>query len=261
MSDNPMATVLNLRAAERWPELIEFIGTLPAEVQSEQRFQRQLALALNREGRSEEAERILLGWVDAETADDKTLGILGRVYRDRWENNPLGRDDATAEPYLQRAIEMYSRGFDRSERKNTYPAINFLTLLVISNPDDPRIPGLAEEIYLLLAAKLSAPSPDYFDYATQLELAVDVLQEDMAWQALKGALPAAVPKGNADEPPRGTWALRTTAHNLQLLRTAREERGGSPPWATAIEGQLLGVATPHYETAAAFAAAPGLNKG
>jgi len=240
--DDPMMDkVLSLRADERWPEMIKLIGGLPADVRDEQPFQRQLALALNRDGRSLEAERILLRWVDDGIADSKTLGILGRVYRDRWEL-ALERGDAVAGSHLAQAIEMYSRGFDESERQNSYPGINLLTLFVISNPNDPHIPELADEIRDLVAPKLEGPSPDYFDYATELELSVDMLEEHPARSALKGALETAGESKKPGAHPRKRWALRTTAHNLSLLRIARKTRGESYPWATEIEHRLLAEA-------------------
>ena len=47
--------------------------------------QEQLALALNRAGRGEEAERVLTALLADRGPSSETYGILGRVYKDGWE--------------------------------------------------------------------------------------------------------------------------------------------------------------------------------
>ena len=48
-------------------------------------FREQLGLALNRAGRGEEAERVLTDLIAARGPSSETHGILGRVYKDRWQ--------------------------------------------------------------------------------------------------------------------------------------------------------------------------------
>ena len=45
----------------------------------------QLGLALNRAGRGEEAERVLTSLIEERGPSSETYGILGRVYKDRWD--------------------------------------------------------------------------------------------------------------------------------------------------------------------------------
>lgn len=47
--------------------------------------QEQFGLALNRAGRGVEAERVLLDLLANRGPSSETYGILGRVYKDRWE--------------------------------------------------------------------------------------------------------------------------------------------------------------------------------
>jgi hypothetical protein len=80
--------------------------------------------------------------------------------------------------------------------------------------------------------KIERGHPDYWDYATLVEL--DVLRKDEAGatEALGNAL-ALSPKG---------WEAETTARNLRLIREARELRGEALPWAKTIEDELSRVA-------------------
>ena len=48
-------------------------------------IQEQLGLALNRAGCGDEAEEVLLGLLERRGPSSETYGILGRVYKDRWE--------------------------------------------------------------------------------------------------------------------------------------------------------------------------------
>ena len=48
-------------------------------------LQEQLALALNRAGRADDAERVLTDLLEKRGPSSETCGILGRVYKDQWE--------------------------------------------------------------------------------------------------------------------------------------------------------------------------------
>ena len=50
-------------------------------------FKSELALALNRDGKGEEAEKVLLDLIKKRGPSSETYGILGRVYKDRWEGS------------------------------------------------------------------------------------------------------------------------------------------------------------------------------
>jgi hypothetical protein len=70
----------------------------------------QLALALNRAGRGEEAERILLDLIERRGPSSETCGILGRVYKDRWETTLKTGDALLARGLLEKAIAAYLCG-------------------------------------------------------------------------------------------------------------------------------------------------------
>jgi tetratricopeptide (TPR) repeat protein len=162
--------------------------------------QEQLGLALNRAGQGEEAERVLQQVLDAQGPSSETYGILGRVYKDRWEAALEAGETFLADGLLDNAIDAYLKG---SEADVTYA----------------------------VERRIAAGKPDYWDFATQLELAVLGKDKAAASAALRRALAAV----------RETWEPETTARNLCLIREARERRGDAQPWATEVEQALQAV--------------------
>jgi len=76
--------------------------------------------------------------------------------------------------------------------------------------------------------RIAAGKPDYWDYATLLELAVLGKQKADASAALGRALAAV----------REVWEPETTARNLRLIREVRDRRGDAVPWANEVEQAL-----------------------
>jgi hypothetical protein len=76
---------------------------------------------------------------------------------------------------------------------------------------------------------MAAGRPDYWDYATQLELAILAKDEQTALDAL----------GNALASVREKWEPETTLRNLRLIREARERRQETTPnWIKDVESEL-----------------------
>lgn len=76
--------------------------------------------------------------------------------------------------------------------------------------------------------RIAKGKPDYWDYATLLELAV-LGKDEAAVRDATGKALAAV---------RETWEAETTARNLRLIREARTTRGEAYAWAEQIEQAL-----------------------
>src|SRR5260370_27985728 len=74
-----------------------------------------------------------------------------------------------------------------------------------------------------------AERPDYWDYATLLELEVLAKREENAKSALADALASV----------RETWEPETTANNIRLIRTVRTKRNELQPWIADIEEELF----------------------
>ncbi len=219
--------MLSYRAVKAWDRMIAFIEQMPKELRSTLMVQEQLGFALNRAGRSDEAERVLSQLIAERGPSPETLAILGRVHKDRWEATTGSDDDQEASTHLDHAIDTYVRGFEADVR-DAYPGVNALMLLEVRDPSDPRIPDLAPVVRSAMKRKLSSRKPDYWDYATLLELAILQRDPDDARTALARALAAV----------RESWEPETTAKNLSFIRDARANRGEVLDWANDAEEKL-----------------------
>ena len=190
--------------------------------------QEQLALALNRADQGNLAEKVLKDFLKRRGPSSETYGILGRVYKDRWEAAFCRGESHLARGLLDKAIDAYRRGFE-ADWRDAYPGINAVTLMEIREPPDLNRKELLPVVTYAVERRIASGKPDYWDYATHLELAVLALDEDRAIQALGDALASV----------RESWECETTARNLRLIREARERRGQSVLWADQVEQALL----------------------
>ena len=218
---------LSYRAVKGWKDMIDLVSKMAPPLARSVLVQEQLALALNRYGRGEEAERTLLDLLEQRGPSSETYGILGRVYKDRWEIAAKAGDEALAGGLLQKAIDTYLRGFE-ADWRDAYPGINALTLMELRAPPDPRREELGPVVAYAVQRRIAAGKPDYWDFATLLELAVLRKRPDDAQLALGSALAVV----------RENWEPETTARNLRLIRDARERRGELVPWGLPIEQAL-----------------------
>jgi hypothetical protein len=99
----------------------------------------------------------------------------------------------------------------------------------LREPPDPRREQLVPVVSYAVERRIAEAKPDYWDYATRLELAVLARDEDRAAQALGDALASA----------REGWERETTAGNLRLIREARKAGGEGSDWIGEIETALL----------------------
>src|SRR6266568_1961043 len=147
----------------------------------------QLALALNRVGRGDEAERVLLDLIASRGPSSETYGILGRVYKGRWEAAQKQGDKFLAQGLLDKAINAYLRGFE-ADWRDAYPGVNAVTLMELRDPPDPRREELLPVVSYAVERRLASGKADYWDHATRLELAVLAKDEAAARRALASAL-------------------------------------------------------------------------
>jgi hypothetical protein len=219
---------LSYRATKGWQEMIDLVARMPEPLAATVMMQEQLALALNRAGRGEDAERVLLDLLQKRGPSSETYGILGRVYKDRWEAAAKAGERARARGLLDKAIGAYLRGFE-TDWRDAYPGVNAVTLMELREPPDPRREQLVPVVSYAVERRIAEAKPDYWDYATRLELAVLARDEDRAAQALGDALASA----------REGWERETTAGNLRLIREARKAGGEGSDWIGEIETALL----------------------
>ncbi|HKW35259.1 MAG TPA: TRAFs-binding domain-containing protein [Candidatus Acidoferrum sp.] len=231
VGDAESGTVIDLflsyRAVKAWDEMIALVQKMSEPLAATILVQEQLALALNRAGRGEDAERVLLEIIERRGPSSETCGILGRVYKDRWEEAQKEGATLLARGFLEKAIASYLRGFE-TDWRDAYPGINAVTLMELREPPDPRREQILPVVRYSVGRRIAAGKPDYWDHATLLELAVLAKDEQRAANTAADAL-AAVREG---------WEAETTARNLRLIREARECRQELVPWAKQIEQNL-----------------------
>jgi MAP3K TRAFs-binding domain len=218
---------LSYRDVKAWAEMERVAEAMPSPLARTVLVREQLALALNRDGRGEKAEKILLELVAARGPSSETYGILGRVYKDRWEAAVKRDEKVKARGLLELAIDAYAKGFE-ADWRDAYPGVNAVTLMTLKTPPDPRAARLLPVVRYAVERKIASGKPDYWDYATLVELAVLEKDETAANAELARAL--------AQEPKR--WQTETTARNLRLISDVRAARGEALPWTKEIGAAL-----------------------
>lgn len=219
---------LSYRAVKGYDEMVSLVERMPRPLAKTPLVREQLGLALNRLGRREEAERVLLTLIQERGPSSETYGILGRVYKDQWTEAKRAGEEFRARGLLDKAIEAYLAGFE-ADWRDAYPGINTVTLMELREPPDPRRNQLIPVVSYAAERRLASGQTDYWDHATRLELAVLDEDETAARQALSHALAVI----------REKWEPESTANNLRLIREAREHRGEHVPWAELVERELL----------------------
>ncbi|MFN5997828.1 MAG: TRAFs-binding domain-containing protein [Paracoccaceae bacterium] len=231
LEDEPAGVLVDLflsyRAVSAWDEMIRLAAVLPKHLAGTVMIQEQFGLALNRADKGEEAEKVLLRLIERRGPSSETYGILGRVYKDRWDKASKAGQKALARGLLSKAIDTYRKGFE-TDWRDAYPGVNAVTLMELKEPPDPAQRDLLPVVRYAVQGKIKMGRPDYWDHATLLELAVLSRDEDAARAALADAL-ACLPEGRQAE---------TTARNLLLIREARAGRGDDTTWIEELEQAL-----------------------
>ena len=102
-----------------WDRVIALAEDAPPELAQSPELRQLLSLALNRRGGREDQERAIsiMEQQIAETGgDSESYGILGRIYKDRYDQAKKRGDDAEAAAYLEKAIHEYREGFNTNPR-------------------------------------------------------------------------------------------------------------------------------------------------
>lgn len=216
---------LSLRDVKAHAAMIDLYDRMPLPLRRARLMREQLGFALNREGRFEEAEKVLKEVIEEFGPSSETNGLLGRVYKDRWDRaRKEGLPEARA--LLKNAIDTYLAGFE-ADWRDAFPGINAVTLMEMSAKPDPRQAEILP-VVRYAAARKARRNPDYWDHATLLELAVLARDAEDAEDQLGEALALA----------RAGWNLETTARNLRLIGQMREDRGEDASWIEQIARSL-----------------------
>jgi len=223
--------LLSFRDTSAWNDMVRLTDEFPDQLKSNVMVRQQRALALNRRnqpGDRDEAQQILETLVKEKGANPETLGILGRVHKDRYTDlNKAG--DLMASAALDDAIEAYTKGFE-SDPRDYYPGVNAVNLLVQKGDADAlkEAGRLVPLVSFAVARRGGATSSDYWDLATVLELSA--IGND--WTMTSRVLPKVLAAGKA------SWMIETTLKNLRLLKAARERDGQALPQLDQIIGHM-----------------------
>ncbi|MBL8295368.1 MAG: DUF4071 domain-containing protein [Bryobacterales bacterium] len=211
--------LLSYRAVKAWPEMIALVAKMPTELARTLLVQEQFAFGLNRNGDWERAETILRELIAARGPSSETNSLLGRVYKDRWDQ---WQDIA----WLDKAIDAYLEGFE-ADWRDAFPGINTVMLMEMRNPPDERRHKLIPLVRFAVERRVASGQPDYWDFATLIELAILANDHVAAHEALSKAVDAA----------REVWEPESTLATLRRIVTARQARGEDAAWiGTILQG-------------------------
>jgi tetratricopeptide (TPR) repeat protein len=214
--------MLSFRDVSAWDEMVRLADEFPDRLKSNAVVRQQYALALNRRnqpGDRDRATRTLDALIQEKGADPETLGILGRVHKDRY--NELKKANSIMAPAaLDDAIAAYTKGFE-SDPRDYYPGVNAITLLVEKGDAEAskEADRLMPLVSFAVARRGGVSSSNYWDLATVLELRAI----DNDWTMVGRVLPKVLAAG------RASWMIKTTWDNLLLLQSARERAGRTIP--------------------------------
>lgn len=226
--------MISYRNIEAFPEMQSFIEQLPRYVFETIMVQEQYAFVLNRNGNKakpidtvmiDKAEKVLQKLEEQGKASSETYGIWGRIYKDKFEKAYQAENLNLAKTHLKKALIYYQKGFEFDPR-DAYPGVNYVTCLELLGEREKAL-RLIPAVEYAVAAKMKRKQPDYWDYATLLELAVIEGRFKEAREFFDEAEPLAIE----------TWMFGTTKENLSKILNFRKERHE----ATADLEKLIGL--------------------
>ena len=223
------------RAVEAHTDVVGLVAAMPAVLRRAPQVREHHAFALNRLKRRPEAEDILLQLIVERGPDSETNGLLGRVYKDQWEEALEQGRTRPATVLLDKAIDAYLTGF-AADWRDHYPGINAVQLMHLRDPADEQLAELLPVVRYSARQKALQHRAGFWDHATLLEVAVLENDADAAWVAVTHAIYA------RPEP----WQAQSTLDTLVRLRRARERTDPSPEWLYEIEAELARVASPAH---------------
>jgi hypothetical protein len=202
--------MLSYRSLDNPQGMLSWILKFPEYVFNTQMVQEQYGFALNRNKQRDKAIDVLESLIKANGPNPETNGILGRVYKDLSDDNAANK--IKSEGFLRKSIQSYLAGYE-ADIRDSYPGINAVTLMAITN--DSGYLQYIDAVKLAVKLKMKRKNPDYWDYATLLELAV--LQENRA-EANEQLLNAVAEKTDV-------WMPDTTINNINKIKNAFEQQG------------------------------------
>jgi hypothetical protein len=214
--------MISYRNIEAFKEMQLFIEQLPRYIAETVMVREQYAFVLNRNGSKaipadnvmiNEAVDVLQKLEKEGKASSESYGIWGRVYKDKFDRAYKAGNLGEAKVHLRNALKYYEKGFE-SDPRDAYPGVNYVTCLELLGQKE-RALRLLPAVEYAVKAKIKRKDPDYWDFATLLELSVIENKFTEAEELFYEAKPLA----------KESWMFRTTKANLDKIIDFRKERG------------------------------------
>ena len=250
---------LSYRALGAWPAMLALYERMPISLKRSVLVREQRAFALNRKAESligeaskkdagdaaaqleaqtlrgtadglrTDAIGVLEGVLTENGPSSETYGLLGRIHKARWEEALAAKREVEAKGHLLAAIDSYAKGFT-ADWRDAYPGVNAVTLLDVEGSAESlqRRDQFLPVVRFAVEQRLVGGTPDYWDYATLLEL--QVLASDV--EASNGFLAKALVA------VRESFEPATTAKNLGYILKARTRAGADAAWLAKIVAAL-----------------------
>ncbi len=218
---------LSLRDVKAYAAMIDLYHRMPLPLQRAKMMREQLGFALNREGRFEEAEKVLSEVIAEFGPSSETNGLLGRIYKDRWDvAKEQGLPEARA--LLKNAVDTYLAGFE-ADWRDAYPGINAVTLMEMmreARPAPGRDPARGP-LFRRPQGGQERPIIGTTPRCWSLPCWPATTTTPMTSSAMR--LPSCAPRPGSSKPRRAISAL---------IRDMREARGEDAAWIKRIEDTL-----------------------
>ena len=135
-----------------------------------------LALALNRRGAGGDQDRaiaVMEKFVAETGGDAESFGVLGRIYKERYEAARASKDPNAAATNLESALRCYRSGFELNP-KDYYTGLNVVMLLLqrVGGSAHAELANFLPRVRAAVKEKIDTGRPDFWDLTTQMQLAV-----------------------------------------------------------------------------------------
>lgn len=206
--DNVLMGMLTAhREDEQWASVVKLYEAAPDGFRALLVARREYALALNQLGRTRESRDVLKAMVAEGDTSSVTLGLQGRVLKDRFDR-AKAEGDPRAPQFLDGAIRAY-RGGLRADPAEHYPGVALPPLLLeLGTPAAKKEARAVAEVLLYNAERRASFGEQlYWDAATALEASAVLGDGERLSRWLDASMRAAA------EP----WMRVSTAKNLERL--------------------------------------------
>jgi len=194
-----------------WDRVIALADDAPSSVVQSPEIRQMLALALNRRSQPGDQERaitLMEQQIHETGGDSETFGILGRIYKDRYDQAKKRGNAAEAAANLEHALHYYRQGFEKNPR-DYYPGINVINILLQQGDEEANaeLEAMVPRVQVAVMEKLDAERPNFWDLATDLQLAA--VARD--WSRAKQAAQLAIAQAPAE------WMIETTLRDMRAV--------------------------------------------